>query len=213
MPACLLAYIYVVVDRRPYLIASNGLLLCPPLLFLSPSLDPSKRRKQRPSLPRWPSPSLCLLPSPSAPPPPPPHPFPIQHGVTLSLCLSPCLPLSPLPPSSVRPPGGRACLLARSLACCGPLSFTLDWPQSPHDANTCCPLLPSLPRDRAGELVDGCSRTDGRTLGLSFRSSKQAAPRTTVRPIRSLPTALCLPVYRLGLSGAHASVAKHLVLV
>ena len=108
--------------------------------------------------------ALCLLPSPSAPLPPPPHPFPIQHGVTLSLCLSPCL-----LPSLIRPSTGRAC----SLACLLWSSFTLDWPQSPHDANTCCPFLSSVPLGRASdrERVDGCSRrTDGRTLGFSFRS-------------------------------------------
>ena len=74
--------------RRPYLIASNGLLLSPPPLLLDPSKGASSH---------WPSPPL-----PS--PPPPPHPFPIQHGVTLSLCLSSVRPLPSFLPSFAPPP-------------------------------------------------------------------------------------------------------------
>ena len=168
----------------------------------SPSPDPSKRRKQRlPSLPPWPSPSLCLLPSPSAPPPAP-HPFPIQHGVTLSLCLSPCL-----PPSLPRPSVHGARLLARWLACCGPLSPSTGRNRRMTQTRVVpsCPLCLWAERATASVLMAAAGRTGEPSAFHFVRSSKQAAPRTTVRPIRSLPTALRLPVYRLGfLSCAHA---------
>ena len=103
------------------------------------SLDPSKRLKQQ-----LPPPSLAFAPLPS-PLAPLSHPFPIRHGVTLSLCLS-------------RPPAYRA----RSS------SFTLEWPQSPHDANTCCVLPPSCHVVEGGEASERCLIPKMLPLTLNF---------------------------------------------